>query len=76
MRGLVIEVEGSLTADEVESVWTLIDAGEPGIALEIICDQLYEPDTAVGCDTVERLRLVGLRMELDPALWENLRTTA
>jgi hypothetical protein len=52
LRAVTLTVEGLLPQRDISSIWELIDAGEPGIAFENLCTQLYEyenPSTCVCC---------------------------
>jgi hypothetical protein len=73
MRAIVLELEASLTPDEVDMIWQLIDVDEPGIAFEMLCTQLYEHDAEVEDEVVDRLQVIGTAMQLKPRQWEILR---
>jgi hypothetical protein len=47
----------------------LNDAGEPGVALENFCTQLYEYDIPVLAEVLDELRLLGRSMGLEERYW-------
>lgn len=51
MRAVVVRVGSTLPGEDVDSIWELIDAGEPGIALENLRTQLKEYDVQVDSQT-------------------------
>lgn len=73
MRAVVIELERSLTSDEVQMIWELLDVGELGLAIEMLCSQLSEHGSTVDGEAIDRLRAVGTAMRLEPRQWEILR---
>lgn len=73
LRGIVIEVEGLLPASDTQSAWELLDAGEPGVALENLCTQLYEYDVALPQALVGRIAVAGTAMGLEADVWTVLR---
>jgi hypothetical protein len=75
LHAALLESEHSLTSDDVQNIWELIDVGEPGVAFELLCSQLYEYDAAVSPRTLDSLREIGTSMRLKPRQWEILRVT-
>ena len=73
LRAVVVELEAKLPASDVESAWGLIDAGEPGVALENLCTQLYEYDVSVPQQVLSRIAASGEAMGLPAELWTDLR---
>lgn len=63
-----------LTPGQLETAEELVRAGEPGIALEIVCENLYEDDLAIAAGTLELMAKVSREMGIDPKYWEMLRT--
>ena len=55
-----------------EEVKELISVGEPGIALENLCTQLYEYDVPLRREEVNLLATLGSEMHLDPKYWHRL----
>lgn len=72
LRALVIALADMLPADDVTSVEGLIDGGEPGVALENLCTQLYEYEAAVTAEQLRELRLLAMAMDLNPVSLESL----
>ncbi len=58
---------------ELDDMTALTRAGEPGIALENLCEQLFEYDVAVSAALVERIRVLGTAMGLRAEYWTRLR---
>ena len=69
---VLANVAGDLPAQHQENVASLIDAGEFGVAFEILCTQLFEYDVTPQPDDRARLAAVGRRLELEPSVWEVL----
>jgi hypothetical protein len=59
LRRLLYTAEDGLNASDVESVASLIDAGEYAVALETLCTQIYEYDVEVDSHLHEDLVHVG-----------------
>jgi hypothetical protein len=73
LRGVVVEVEGLISAAEIEMVWDLLEAGEAAAAFEMLCRQLSAHDVGLDWRTVERLADIGTVMKLKSRQWEILR---
>ena len=63
---MIIEVADFLPERDLANAWELVDAGEPGIALENLCTQLYEYDATLDPEVVEQIRRLAIAMSLDP----------
>ena len=50
----------------------LVRAGEPGIALENLCTQLFEFDAVIPLDLRERLERLGEKMGIASEYWRRL----
>jgi hypothetical protein len=74
LRAVVLELEAQLLPQEVEMIWELIDVGEPRVAFEMLCSQLYEHDAAVGVQVGGALAEIGTAMNLESRQWQILRT--
>lgn len=59
-----------LPQDQLSEMMDLVLAGEPGIALENCCTQLYEYDVTVPPNLLHRIVKIGTAMNLDPSYWE------
>ncbi|MBA0127926.1 MafI family immunity protein [Haloechinothrix sp. YIM 98757] len=62
-----------MTQNEISSIARLLDAGELALAMETLCDQLYERDIKVDADTWKILAEVGEIMGLDESEWLPLK---
>lgn len=63
---------GQLPGEQITEMQELARAGEPGIALENLCTQLYEYDVVVSRDRLNQLSLLGKAMGTKPTYWEQL----
>ena len=50
----------------------LNQAGEPGVALEILCSNLEEGSIPVPEPTLAEIRVLGTAMGIDPTYWADL----
>jgi hypothetical protein len=57
---------------ELDDMVALTKAGEPGIALENLCEQLFEHDVHVSHSIVQRIAFLGSAMGLRDDYWERL----
>ena len=73
LRGVTITLEARMMPNDVENVWELIDAGEWGLAFDILCTQLYEYDVRIDQQTYDDLAQLGQYYEIRPSMWEVLR---
>lgn len=72
VRAIVIAVEGRLPAADTQNAWGLVDAGEPGVALELLCTQLHEFDIAISESLLVQIITAGEAMGLASDLWTDL----
>ncbi len=72
LRGVVIAVADQLPQSDIDGIWESIDGGEPGIAFEDLCTQLYEYEVPVSDQTLDVLSDIGAYTGFDPKLWEDL----
>jgi hypothetical protein len=72
LRAVTLTVENLLPQRDIRSIWELIDAGEPGIAFENLCTQLYEYEVTPDEPSREALAEVGTYFRLEPGLWRCL----
>ena len=63
---------GKLPDNQIQDMIDLAKAGEPGIAFENLCTQLYEYDVIVDKETLESLRNIGKSMNIDTRYCERL----
>jgi hypothetical protein len=66
------EAKGWIPSDQLADMVELVHAGEPGVALENFCSQLFEFDVVVPFDFRERLRRLGEQMGVAHDYWERL----
>ena len=66
LRAVIIGVSDALPEQDLTNAWELLDAGEPGIALQDLCTQLYEYDATLDPEVVEQIRRLAIAMSLDP----------
>ena len=64
---------GRLPAEQVKDMAELARAGEPGIAFENLCTQLYEYGIAVDDATRKRLQEIGSAMRLKSKYWDQFK---
>ena len=72
LRAVTLTVENLLPQRDIRNIWELIDAGEPGIAFENLCTQLYEYEVTPDEPSREALAEVGTYFRLEPGLWRCL----
>jgi hypothetical protein len=66
------EAEKLLPQSELQGMVELVQAGEPGIALEDFCDQLYEHDVEVPARILTEIAELGCAMGIRSRDWEML----
>lgn len=71
-RRALTEASKLLTDKDVENAQELIDVGEWSLALELICDQLYEHEAFVPSDLFTIISEAGRFMGLDEKRWSEL----
>lgn len=69
---LLAAFEGSLPGQQLSEMRELAEAGEPGIALENLCTQLYEYDVIVSHERQQEIALVGKAMGIAESTWQKL----
>lgn len=65
---------GKLPDDQVQDMMDLARAGEPGVAFENLCTQLYEYDVVADAETLEHLRHIGKSMNIDSRYCDRLES--
>ena len=76
-RKLLEEIQtyaGQLPADQVKDIADLAQAGEPGVAFENLCMQLYEYDIAVDNGMLSKLKSIGIAMGIESEYWDRLQS--
>jgi len=62
-----------LSENQINDIEMYIKAGEWGLALETLCDFLYEDDLPISLKAYNLLQEVGLILEIDRQNWEILK---
>jgi hypothetical protein len=62
-----------LSKTQREDISMFINAGEWGLALETLCEFLYEEELSITLKAYELLKEVGSLLKLNSSLWENLK---
>ncbi len=63
----------NIPGDQLDEMLALTHAGEPGIALENLCTQLFEYDVTATVSIQERLSVLGRAMGLEESRRNNVR---
>jgi hypothetical protein len=72
--GLLLDQFGSgLPEEQLADMKELVAAGEPGVAFENYCVQLYEYDISVPADVLKELEVLGRAMGMNEEHWVRLR---
>ena len=66
---LLLEFSGVLSSDILSNIKSLNDASEWGIALEELCNMLFEFDVIIDLSQYKSIEKVGLEMNLDENGW-------
>lgn len=66
-------LESDLPLNQLAEMRQLTEAGEPGIAFENLCTQLYENDVSVAPAVLQQLTGIGEAMGIETTYWELLR---
>ena len=76
ITALAEQVRGSRIPDErLDISIDLAGHREPGIALEILCENIEEFDVAVPASFIARVARIGREMNLDERYWSRLQIT-
>ena len=73
LRAIVTAFSEHLPQANIGAAEDLISHGEYGVALELICTEVYEYDVPVTADTFRTIEQCGQRMQLDESSWSFLR---
>ena len=63
---------GLVENDRLQGDRELTRAGEPGVALENLCEQLLDNDSVIPADLLDELAKLGTAMGLDEKYWTRL----
>ncbi|MFY1634567.1 hypothetical protein ACN27F_15035 [Solwaraspora sp. WMMB335] len=72
LRAAILAVADSLPRNDVESIWGLIDAGEPRVDFENFCTQLDEYEVSTNETTRSDLAAVGDYLGIEERIWQDL----
>lgn len=64
--------DSTIPTTQLQDMASLVKAGEPGVALENLCTQLFEYDVRVAPGVAAQLATVGRAMGIDEKYWQNL----
>ena len=73
LRRLLEEIVPPLTADDSAHVRLLLDAGEYGVAVEAICDLLWDAGKRLPPEAASKLQAIGESMGMAPSTFEDLK---
>ena len=73
IRQLVEFFRESIPVDRTAQLLSLCDAGELRIALENLCDNLFDLDVVVPCDTLTVIAALGASMKMSSSYWSTLK---
>lgn len=68
LRAVIIAVASLVPEQDLTDAWELVDADEPGVALENLCTQLYEYDAVPTPAVREQIHELAAAMRMDPKL--------
>ena len=69
---LIAQFDCMLAQEQLQDMMSLNAAGEPGIALENLCTQLYEFDIPVEETELSKIRQLCLAMGVSQKYWQRL----
>jgi hypothetical protein len=65
LERLLNQIGGDLPPEQIEDMKELVQAGEPGVALENFCTQLFEYEVPVSLAVVAELEELGRALGVD-----------
>ena len=72
LRHAVSLFKGKLPNDQLQDMIDLTNAGEPGVAFENLCTQLYEFEVRIDNDVLDKLTKIGKSMNIADRYCERL----
>ena len=69
---IIMEVEKHLTPDDINRLKEYLSHNEFGLVIEYICAQLIEYQISVSQKLLEKIKSVGISMEIDKKIWEDV----
>lgn len=73
LREIVAECAANLQQSDVDAALELVEHSEWGVALEMVCTQLFEYDASVNSVLLQKISDTGAEMGLRPELWMILK---
>ena len=73
LRAITSGCTGLVPAGVIDEVNELVGRGEFGVALELLCDELFEFDADVPAPLYAALERAGSSVDLDPLRWVLLK---
>lgn len=67
-------VNNVLTPEQINDLKMYINASEWGLALETLCDFLYEDELPISESAYQLLEQVGISLEMESQTWELLKS--
>jgi hypothetical protein len=64
--------DGKLMPERLREMCLLVKAAEPGIALENLCDELFEWDISISKDVLNQIISLGQFMGINEKYWKRL----
>ena len=76
LKSIIDGVRSLIPPEDGVNAYELVEAREWGVALELLCTQLFEYDAVVPLDIREEIAAVGGLMGLDESNWTDLAVDA
>lgn len=72
VRETILEIGNELPQRDRKEALDLVDAGEGGIAFELLCTQIFEYDVPITREIYDQIVLVGTAMKMEQSTWGGL----
>lgn len=72
MREIIEALDATVDASTLAEALDLTGHGEPGVALELLCTQIYEFGTVIPATVKTQIEAVGSAMGISPEYWRTL----
>ena len=76
VRAIIAQLDGIVPARDIDNALELVDAGEWGEALSLVCTQLHEHDLAISNKLHRRISACGEAMGMDAHEWSDICVNA
>ncbi len=73
LSDLINNFDQLIPSEQLQEMKDLNSSGEPGIAYENLCTQIFEFDIKVSETRFSQIRQIGLAIGLAPKYWERIR---